>query len=706
MNEEAKDHVWKVIRCGGSDQIDLRDGADLAALSSLDQKLWAALSCPVEGIRMDAATLALLDSDHDKRIRVPELVAAVEWMKARLSTMDGLFAGKESLPIAEINTNTPEGKAVKTTARRVLKDLGKPGAEEITLADIRDTAKIFAETPFNGDGILPASSVKEAKVASTVEKIAAVCGTALDRSGNPGVTKEATDSFFDLVVKRITWLKVKPALSLDDATAGAFTAVREKIDDFFTRCALAAFDDRATDTLRVGDAEYSKIALQSLSDGHSALAAFPISKVGAEAVLSLTDGINPYWKAMLNTVREKVFVSFQVKETLTEAEWKKICSALAPYFDWKAGEVGAALNLSLEALESMVQEKQAEAIEKLIAKDLAMAPEYEKIAEVEQMVLYYAHLVEILRNTVNMSRLYDPASSPLFRSGTLYIDGRSCSLCLPLAPGAVAAHSAASAGSKCCLVYCEIVRPGSPKQAICAPVTAGAAQTLTAGRNGVFYDLEGKDWDAKVVKLVEQPINLREAFWSPWRKIAGMIGGQVTKLIATKQASATGNVVTQTQNAVSAKPAAPAAAPAKMEGAALASSVAAIGIGVGLVGSAVGGLVSMVTALPLWKTLLGVLSVVMLVSLPSVVLAWFKLQARDFAPILNASGWAVNRRLGFSLKLGRLYTTCAKLPENAKRQLTDPYADRRVWPIVLWFLFLGVAAGCAIWWFFLRNGRC
>ena len=170
--------------------------------------------------------------------------------------------------------------------------------------------------------------------------------------------------------------------------------------------------------------------------------------------------------------------------------------------------------------------------------------------------------------------------------------------------------------------------------------------------------------------------NSREAFWDPWRKIAAMINAQITKLLASKQdaALAAASKKVDSAGAAAAAPAA-ADAPKKMDGAALASSVAALGIAVGLIGSAVGGLVSVLAGLPLWKTMAGVLAVILIVSGPSMILTWFKLRARDLAPILNACGWAVNRRLRFSLKLGRLFTSEAELPQNAARELKDPYAD-------------------------------
>ena len=50
---------WKFFRAGGFDQVKLDSGADLAALDQLDQKLWAALACPAQGLEFDAKTLGL-----------------------------------------------------------------------------------------------------------------------------------------------------------------------------------------------------------------------------------------------------------------------------------------------------------------------------------------------------------------------------------------------------------------------------------------------------------------------------------------------------------------------------------------------------------------------------------------------------------------------------------------------------------------------
>ena len=53
---------------------------------------------------------------------------------------------------------------------------------------------------------------------------------------------------------------------------------------------------------------------------------------------------------------------------------------------------------------------------------------------------------------------------------------------------------------------------------IAAAFTAGDSDNLMVGRNGVFYDRKGRDWDATIVKIVEHPISIRQAFWLPYKQ--------------------------------------------------------------------------------------------------------------------------------------------------------------------------------------------
>jgi len=702
-------HTWKFYRKGGLDQVLIESGADIAHLDELDQKLWTALSCPTTGIRFDAKTLELLDTDKDGRIRVPELLAAVRWLSARLVSLDTLLEGSETLRLSAINAATPEGAALLTSAKRILENAGKAQAEAVSLADIADAAKIFAATRFNGDGVVTPESADDEATRRVIVEIIATVGAVEDRSGKAGVSQAKADAFFGAVEAHLAWVRRADAtiLPFGDRTAAAsaaVNAVRGKIDDFFTRCRLAAFDNRATGALSRTDADFAALAALDLTDGLPALAAFPLSKVEPGRDLPLTDGLNPYWADAMSVFRKDAVVPCfgEACARLSLAQWLELKAKLAPYDAWMAAKAGAEVEkLGLERLAVLASGNDKENVSALIAKDTEFEAESDRIADIEKLLRLNANLYALLNNYVNMARLYDPNSCAIFRMGTLYLDGRAISLCFHVDD--IGAHSAQAAASKCCLAYCALSRSGKKEsRMICAAVTAGFANTLWVGRNGIFYDLDGKDWDAVVVKLVDHSISLKEAFWDPWRKIAGMVGGQVRKLLAAKQEGALAGA----SKRIDAVGSTPTEAPKKMEGAALASSVAALGIAVGLIGSAVGGLVSMLAGLPLWKTLLGVILLVLLVSGPSVLLTWFKLRSRDIAPILNACGWAVNRNIRLTLKLGRLFTSEAALPPNAQRRLTDPYADDHTVRNTLLAVLALLALAAALWFAGLLDSVC
>jgi hypothetical protein len=75
-----------------------------------------------------------------------------------------------------------------------------------------------------------------------------------------------------------------------------------------------------------------------------------------------------------------------------------------------------------------------------------------------------------------------------------------------------------------------------------------------------------------------------------------------------------------------------------------------------------------------------------MISLPSMIVAWLKIRNRTLAPLLDASGWAVNGRTLISPKLGRSLTKSATLPIAACCQY-DKQSQVRKW---LW-IALGVA---------------
>ena len=161
MATEEKKHIWQFYRYGGLDQVELETAEDLTKLNELDPKRWAAMTCPVSNVDYDSQTLAYLDTDGDKRIKIPEIIAGVNWISSILKDPASIRKPEEDLPLDKINENSEEGKALLSTAKQVLFNLGKEDSKSISLADLASTQKIFAATAFNGDGVITPDTIYE-----------------------------------------------------------------------------------------------------------------------------------------------------------------------------------------------------------------------------------------------------------------------------------------------------------------------------------------------------------------------------------------------------------------------------------------------------------------------------------------------------------------------------------------------------------------
>ena len=287
-------HRWSFYRAGGVDQVRLDKGADILNLDQLDQKLWVALSCPVKGLEIDQRTLELLDADKDAHVRPPEILAAVKWLRDVLQNGDSLVKGEDGVALANLRKDTTEGKALLASAQHILKSLGKEAAM-ITVADAEKTAEVFAKAKRNADGIVPPDTVDDEKARAVAADIVACLGGATDRSGKPGYDQGKLDAFFAACADYDAWQKLaetdtKTVLPFGDATGAAFAAlqaVRAKVDDYFGRCRLAAFDPRALAAVNREQEAYIAASAKDLTITPTEAAHFPLAIVEATTPLSV-----------------------------------------------------------------------------------------------------------------------------------------------------------------------------------------------------------------------------------------------------------------------------------------------------------------------------------------------------------------------------------------------------------------------------------
>ncbi|HRP05270.1 MAG TPA: hypothetical protein PLV87_10190, partial [Opitutaceae bacterium] len=255
-------HTWKFHRIGGLDQVAIESGEDLLHLKELDQKLWVALSCPVKGLEVDEKTLTLIDTDNDSRVRVPELLGAIDWAAKVMRDTGDLLKGSETLPFSAFNSETPEGKAVISAAKEMLSGLGEANASGISLSQAASLTKVYAATKFNGDGVITPASTDDDAIKALIADIIATHGGAPDRSGAQGISQAQIDAFYSDLAAYSDWNakgSTPDILTLGAATAGASAAVkavRVKVDDYFARTRMASFDSRALAALNRSESEY------------------------------------------------------------------------------------------------------------------------------------------------------------------------------------------------------------------------------------------------------------------------------------------------------------------------------------------------------------------------------------------------------------------------------------------------------------------
>jgi len=659
-------NAWKFVRSGGLDQVSLKSAADLLALGELDQKLWVALSCPVKGLQIGERTLALIDTDGDGHVRPPEIIAAVAWACARLDDPAALLQGGDVLPLKALGAG-PEGRAVAEAAQWILTRLGR-GADAVSASDAAEVAKLLSVGPLKGDGVLRPEAARDEATRALIREIADCCGSA---------TEEAVGAFFADLGAFKAWSEAggSSAAGLGPAAAEAFAAVaavRAKVDDYFTRVQLAAYNPAAIPGLNRHEEDFRALAAGVLSAESPALAGFPLARIEPGRPLPLLEDVNPAWAAALARLHAAAVVPILGAGTahLTPADWARLVERLSPYEAWVGSRPASAVaKLGIERINAILAGAGRAALADLFGEDRALAPRVASVADVERLALLYRDLGTVLRNFVNFSDFYSKARPAVFQAGTLYMDGRSCRLCIRVDD--VGAHAAFATMSRVYVAYVDCRRPGGEAMKVAAGFTQGDSDYLFVGRNGVFYDRAGRDWDATVVKIAESPISVRQAFFAPYKKVALFVQEQFAKFAAAKDQSAQAGLAAA---ASAAAPAGPAPSPS-FDIAKFAGIFAALGLAIGAIGGALASVFSGLLRLAPWEWPIAVAAALLLISGPSMLLAALKLRQRNLGPLLEGTGWAVNGRVKINMPLGVALTDRGVLPPNANRLAFDPYED-------------------------------
>ena len=359
----------------------------------------------------------------------------------------------------------------------------------------------------------------------------------------------------------------------------------------------------------------------------------------------------------------------------------------------------------IKAIDKILADNRQADLQSLIEQDLATADDIAGIDEVDKLLFLKRDFYKLLRNYVSFTDFYSrrEGSEAIFQCGRLFIDQRSLDLCIRVEDMVKQTEMAGLSGMY--LIYCQCTsKVKNQTMNIVAVLTDGDVDNMRVGKNAIFYDRSGQDWDAVVTKIVDNPISIRQAFFSPYRKLANFITDKVNKSAAEKEAKSMQNLTAKTDSAMASTQAnmaaaqanpdgsapKPAAGPAPFDIAKFAGIFAAIGMALGMIGSAVMKIID-----PWYNVIILLVVLAVCTSGPSVFIAWTKLRKRNLGPILNANGWAINSKVIVNIIFGQTLTSLAKYPKLDLKESNDPFMYKTPWwkKALRWVITAAVVVG-------------
>ena len=328
-------------------------------------------------------------------------------------------------------------------------------------------------------------------------------------------------------------------------------------------------------------------------------------------------------------------------------------------------------------------ESEVESIKSKVESELAAAKaEFEPL---RKLLLLHRDFYRLLRNFVTLEDFYDNDEKTVasFLAGTLILDQRACKLCIRV--NDLAKHDSQAPLSGMYLLYCNCENKKTGKKLqIVAAMTQGEIKNLSVGKNGIFYDNDGLDYDATVFKIIENPISLRQAFWNPYRKMAKWVEDKINKSAAEKDAKTFDDMTAKVATAADPN----AEKKSAFDIAKFAGIFAAIGMALGMIGTALASVAQGWISLTWWQQIIVFVCILLIISGPSMIMAWMKLRRRNLAPVLNANGWAINADSIISVPFGLKLTEQVRFPFTKNPAKKNPAG--KIFLVILLLIILGL----------------
>ena len=657
---------------------------DLQEVLTLDEALWCASCAPICDFHCDPQFLRFLSENHS-HITAKGIKNAIQWLLSVLQENAPLPQDcSPILPLSSINPDGPSGKALLTTAQYILKELSyAPDTQQICIEDIRAFIQNVKGRPLNGDGVISKNCIaltQSPLIPDFLKDVIAITGGAIGYDGTTGVTLTQVQTVLSAIPGYLEWLQKgelndtpenKVLLPLREKTAEAYAIYKKnaiRIQQFFDYSDLLSFDSESNEKFCNNPAAVRDLNPPSSEKIQTYLQGLPLARTTSPAMLPTNpDKINPsdreWWKSFYQTILIPLCGN---KLFYTRGDWNSIQESFQPYADYQQQKVGALLEkVSIEQLRLYQNNSQIEKIcTNLVQRDLKVTEILRHTEELEKLLLYRSYLITFSNNFVNFSHLYYTQEQALFEQGDILLDGRWFHLVFPVTD--LTAHSSTAMKSNLFILYLEAEISATEKRLFATPVTSGNTSNLMVGKRGIFRNLQKEEYIVKIVQMIENPINLKEALSAPFSKFWKQAETKIEQWSSNKEKgfqNSMNQVLSTPENtANSAKKTDDdnAAKTARSTNTFMSASIgfAALGSAVAFISKTLSGM----TAVSIWLTLLGAF---LALAVPLSLLALLKLKRQNISLLLEGNGWAINAQMKLNPLLRKKFTEFGTYPKNS-----------------------------------------
>ncbi len=694
---------------GQSYHLQIKSADDLLNVLELDEAHWIATGAPIQSFNCDKTFLTLVDTDNNQRIMCYEVKNAIRWLFQVLKNTQGITEKSDVLAIEAINAEDDEGAKIYKAANKIIERVGSfDNKNAISLKQVRELKSAIESLSVSEIGVVLAKSADDEALRQFISDVITVTGGTEHPSGERGITQRQLDDFISYAKAWLEWTElgkipegksttqIMPFGIRTERAYHIFKKLCNKIDEYFIQCQIVFVNPETRQKFMLTPSFLNNEEINNTRQLYKILEKAPLAEPNTEQKLKFDDKLNPYYKKDLSELVELVLKSISNGENVTELsfdDWNKIKQMFVAYEDWLASKPEISMaELGEDRLREYLKPEYYQRVSQLITERKETTIVLENIRLTEKAILYQAYLLDFANNFVSFPYLYDINKRAMFEMGTLIMDGRKFMFSIKV--DNIDEHSKVASQSNIFVLYLDILIPdNNHKYQIAVPVTSGDKGNLSVGKRGVFQDVLGREFDAIIIRIVENPISIREALFSPFNRAAKMITGKIESITASaekKLDTATEKLTSTIESAVTSSGNVPARSQVSASGGLLTGGILmGGGVAIAAIGTAATYAIKTLINIGPYKLALGFIGLILIVAIPVSILAMLKLRRRDLSVVLEGAGWAINSPMRLTFRQGKFFTQRPQYPKGAK----GIYWLRKLILAILILVVLGVIAG-------------